>query len=67
MNTTIAISTELRDEITEFGSKGETYEKILKKLVKSAKNRQLQDLLMDETNTTTVEYALEKAKKRWQK
>jgi len=65
MNTTIAISKELREEIIEFGSKGETYEDILKKLVQSAKERQLRDLLMDETNTIPVKEALEKAKKRW--
>ena len=65
MNTTIAISKELRKEIIEFGSKGETYEDILKKLVQSAKERQLRDLLMDETNTIPVKEALEKAKKRW--
>ena len=47
MNTTIAISSSTRDQIREFGSKGETYDEILSRLLRSAKDRQLQELLMD--------------------
>ena len=67
MNTTISISEETRDEIREFGSKGETYDEILERLLKSAKERQLQELLMDEKGCVPIEDALERAKKRWQK
>ncbi len=67
MNTTIAISASTRDQIREFGSKGETYDDILERLLKSAKERQLQELLMDERNTVPVSDALKRAKKRWQK
>ncbi len=67
MNTTIAISTDIRDQIKEFGNKGETYDQILARLIKSAQQRQLQDLLMDTSNCITVEEALNKAKKRWRK
>lgn len=54
MNTTISISTDIRDQIKEFGNKGETYEDVIVKLLESAKKRQLHDLLMDETNCITV-------------
>jgi len=57
MNTTIAISNNVRDELKEFGFKGETYDDIVKRLLNSAKERQLQELLMDETNTITIEEA----------
>jgi len=67
MNTTISISKEVRNRIKEFGAKGDTYTDILEKLYKSAKERQLQDLLMDETGCVPVEDALSRAKKRWQK
>ena len=67
MNTTIAISMETRNELQEFGTKGETYEDILKKLLESAKQRQLQELLMDESDTVSVRDALDRAKNRWQK
>lgn len=66
-NTTIAISNELKDQIKEFGNKGETYSQILAKLIASAKKRQLQDLLMDEEDTISIDEAIENSKKRWQK
>ena len=66
MNTTIAISTQIRDEIKEFGNKGETYDNILEKILKSAKERQLQDLLMNTNDSIKASDALKKAKKKWQ-
>jgi len=57
MNTTISISKETREKIKEFGQKGETYDDILERLYASAKERQLQDLLFDETNTLTIKQA----------
>ncbi len=67
MNTTIAISKDVRDKIREFGIKGESYSEILLKLYDSAKKRQLQDLLMNSEGTVSVEKSLERAKKRWSK
>lgn len=67
MTTTIAVSEDTRDQIKEFGQKGETYDDILGRLLSSAKERQLQDLLMDETGTSLVKDALARAKARWQK
>ena len=66
MNTTIAVSNKIRDEIKEYGNKGETYDDILSRLLKSAKERQLQELLMDTSDCITAKEALEKAKKKWQ-
>lgn len=57
MNTTIAISTVIREKIKEFGNKGETYSEILARLIKNAEERQLQDLLMDTKNTLTIKEA----------
>ena len=51
----------------EFGNKGETYSDIILNLLESAKKRQLQDLLMDEKDTLTIDEALSNAKKRWLK
>lgn len=66
MNTTIAVSNKIRDEIKEYGNKGETYDDILSRLLKSAKERQLQELLMDTSDCITAKEALEKSKKKWQ-
>lgn len=67
MNTTIAISDSVRDQIKEFGTKGETYDQILRKLLKRAKEWQLRDLLMNEEDCTSIDKALKQAKKKWQK
>lgn len=66
MNTTIAVSSRVRDQIKEFGNKGETYDQILEKLIKSAKEKQIQELLMDTSDSIPAREALEKAKKKWQ-
>ena len=57
MNTTIAISVEIRDQLKEFGTKGETYEEVIARLLQSAKERQVRDLLMDEKDTITLKEA----------
>jgi len=63
MNTTISISTEIRDKIKEFGHKGETYEVILERLYDSAKERQLYDLLMDDSDCITLKEATKRLSK----
>ena len=65
MNTTIAISTELRDKIKEFGNKGETYDDILERLLESAKERQLHDLLMNTAGCLTIDEARVRLKKKY--
>tara|TARA_Y100000034_G_C6577300_1_gene250385 strand:- start:197 stop:400 length:204 start_codon:yes stop_codon:yes gene_type:complete len=66
MNTTISISKENKKQIMEFGNKGETYDEILGRVLNSAKERQLQELLMDEKDTISVRDALDEAKRKWQ-
>lgn len=65
--TTIAITKEVKEKISEFGNKGESYSDILTRLVESARKRQIHDLLMSEEGTISIEEALEEAKKRWRK
>ena len=65
--TTIAVTKDIRDKIQEFVNKGETYSDILLRLYKSAKERQLHDLLMSEEGCVTAKDALERARKKWQK
>lgn len=67
MNTTISISKETKEQIMEFGNKGETYDEILVRILTSSKERQVQEILMDEKDTISVREALSKAKKRWQR
>ena len=67
MNTTISITKELQEEIREFGTKGETYDQILRRILESTKERQLQELLMDEEDCILIEDALKRAKAKWLK
>jgi len=66
-NTTIAITREIQEEIKEFGNKGETYSEIIARLIESAKKRQLNDLLMSEEDTVSIDEAIANSKKKWQK
>ena len=66
-NTTIAISIDIKEKIQEFGHKGETYSEILSRVLEIARKRQLQELLMDETNTISITDAISNSKKRWRK
>lgn len=66
-NTTIAIPMSVKEGIQEYGLKGESYAEILERLLKSARERMLRDVLMDETNCVSIEQALADAEKRWSK
>ncbi|MFH0875929.1 MAG: hypothetical protein V1859_08375 [archaeon] len=67
MTTTIAVSNIVKEQLKEYGSKGETYDQILARLLKSAKERQFNELLMDTSDCIGIDTAIEKAKKQWQK
>mgnify|MGYP001558624491 CR=1 FL=1 len=64
-NTTIAISKEIKEKIKDFGNKGETYSEVILRLLESARKKQLQDLLMNEKDTVSVDDAISNSKKRW--
>ena len=66
-NTTIAISNKIKEQIKEFGNKGETYSEILARLLASARKRMLHDILMDETDTVSIEEARKEVEKKWPK
>ena len=67
-NTTIAISREVKEQISEFGNKGESYSEILSRLIESARKRMLHDLLFNEEGCVTIEQAIKDAKeKKWLK
>lgn len=65
--TTIAISNEIKERLNEFGMKGETYSQIMARILEIAKKRQLQELLMNEEDTISIDEAISKSKKRWRK
>ena len=64
-NTTIQISNEIKEKIKEFGNKGETYSEIIAKLIESARKRMIQDFLMNEEGTISIEDARKEVEKKW--
>ena len=66
-NTTIAIPMGVKERIQEYGLKGESYAEILERLLKSAHERLLRDVLMNEEGCVSIEQAMAEAEKRWPK
>ncbi len=64
-NTTIAIRKDLKEKIMEFGTKKETYSDVIERLLKSAEQRLLHDILMSDEGCITIEEAIEEAEKKW--
>ena len=66
-HTTIAIRRDLKDRIMEFANKKETYSDVIERLLKSAEQRLLHDVLMSKEGCVTIEEAIEEAEKKWPK
>jgi predicted CopG family antitoxin len=66
-NTTIAVTNEIKEKISELGNKGETYSEVIARLIESARKRQLQDLLMNEEDSVSIDEAISNSKRKWQK
>ncbi len=65
--TTIQLSEETKNKIASFGSKGESYEEILKRVYNLAVKTQLREFLMSSHKTIPIEEAIEEAKRKWPK
>ena len=65
--TTIQLSKETKDKISSFGVKGESYDKILKRIYSLAVKEQLREFLMSDEGFIPIEEAIKEADKRWQK
>ena len=64
-NTTIQLSTEIRDKISSFGSKGESYDDILKRIYVLAVKEQLKEFLMSDEGYISIEEARKELNKKW--
>ena len=66
-NTTIAIRKDLKEKIMEFATKKESYSEVIGRLLESAEQRLLHDVLMSKEGCVTIEEAIEEANKKWPK
>ena len=63
--TTIQLSKEIRDKIASFGIKGESYDKILKRVYELAVKEQLRQFLMDTEGFISIKEARKELEKEW--
>ncbi|KKS11111.1 MAG: hypothetical protein UU67_C0084G0008 [Candidatus Daviesbacteria bacterium GW2011_GWB1_41_5] len=63
--TTIQLSEETKNNISSFGSKGESYDDILKRIYSMAVKTQLREFLMSSKNTVSIEEARKQVEKEW--
>jgi len=66
-NTTIAVSMKVKEGLQEYGMKGESFSQILARLLKSANERLISDVLMDTTNCLSIGQARAELNKKWPK
>lgn len=57
----------MKDKISSFGIKGESYDEILKKIYSLAVKEQLRDFLMSSEGCIPIEEAIKEADKKWPK
>ena len=65
--TTIQLSRELKEKICSFGTKGESYDDIIKRIYNLAVKEQLRELLLSSKETISLEQAREELSKKWPK
>ncbi len=65
--TSIQLSKEIKDKISTFGVKGESYDEILRRIYKLAVKEQLRDFLMSSEGFIPIEEAIKEADKKWPK
>ena len=65
--TTIQLSKEIKDKISSFGVKGESYDTILKRIYAIAVKEQLRNFLMSSEGCISLDEFEKEVKKKWPK
>ncbi len=65
--TTIQLTQETKQLISTFGTKEDTYEEIIKRMYSAAVKEQLRGFLLSSEDTISIDEAILRAKKRWQR
>ena len=66
-HTTIAIRKDLKEKIMKFATKKESYSEVIGRLLESAEQRLLHDVLMSKEGCVTIKEAIEETNKKWPK
>ncbi len=62
---TIQLSKEMKEKISSFGVKGESYESIIKRIYSIAVKEQLREFLMSDKGFISLEEARKELDKKW--
>lgn len=65
MITTIQLNKKTKDKISTFGSKGESYDDIIRRIYALAVKEQLREFLMSDKGFIPIEEAIKEADKKW--
>jgi len=65
--TTIQLSNETKDKISSFGTKGESYDKILQRIYSFAVREQLKEFMMSSENCISLEEFKKEIEQEWPK
>ncbi|MBS3084270.1 hypothetical protein J4423_05675 [Candidatus Pacearchaeota archaeon] len=63
--TTIQLSKETKEKISSFGSKGESYDEIIRRIYDLAVKEHLRKFLMSSEGFIPIEEAIKEANKKW--
>lgn len=62
MNTTISISTEMKEKIRNLGKAGESYDDVIRRMYNFTSKHLLLSYLYDESDSVSIDEAIEEAK-----
>ncbi|MEK6899090.1 MAG: hypothetical protein AABW79_03270 [Nanoarchaeota archaeon] len=63
--TTIKLSKEMKEKISTFGLKGESYDNIIKRIYALAVKAQLREFMMSDEGFISIEEAIKELNKKW--
>ena len=67
MATTISISNEMKEKIKSIGRAGDSYDDIIRRMYNFTSKNLLMSYLYDESDSISIDEAIKRSRKRWQK
>lgn len=67
MASTISLSEQMKENLRNLGRAGESYEDVIRKMYELVKRQYLLSYLYDESDSVSIDSAIEEAKQKWQR
>ena len=65
-HTTISISKKLKEDLAQYGNKGESFDNIVERLMEDARELRFKKQLFEGETFITIDEALKRTKEQWQ-